>query len=144
VSTLRRSDGDAGSRAGATVDTAAVLGVQQMRPSFLDDVRRSGRSEARHTAARHAWSNHAGAHRAETGCSRGGGRSYRHSRRPNHPYGPAPLTATRTMLPRFSFPLFSSPDDDDLEDDDLEDDDEEVEEDEEDEGEEEVWQVRLT
>jgi hypothetical protein len=115
------------------VDTAAVLGVQQVRPSFLDDVRRSARSQAGDTAARHARSHHACAHGAETGRRRRIGRGSCHSRRQSDPYGPAPLTA-----------MFSSPDDDDLDEDDPEDDDEEVEEDEEDDGDEEVWQVRLT
>ena len=65
MSTVRRADGDARSRAGAAVDTAAVLGVPQVRASFLDDVCLAARIEARNAAARHSWSNHTGTHRSE-------------------------------------------------------------------------------
>ena len=66
MSTVRRADGDARSRAGAAVDTAAVLGVPQVRTSFLDHVCRAARIEARDAAARHSRSHHAGTHRSET------------------------------------------------------------------------------
>jgi hypothetical protein len=144
MSTVRRADGNARSGAGAAVDTAAVLGVQQVRTTFLDDVRRTSRIEARDAAARHARRHHAGAHGSKARRSRGVGRSSRNRSRESDAHRPASLTGTRHMPPHSSFLSFSFDTDDDDEDDDPEDEDEEVEEDEEDDGDEEVWQVRLT
>ena len=115
-----------------------------MRASFLDDVYRAPRNEARDAAARHTWRNHAGPNRAKTCCSRGFRRSGGNRSCESDTYGPASVTESAVMLPRSSFRVLSPTDDDELEDDDPDDEDEEVEEDEEDEGDEEVWQVRLT
>jgi hypothetical protein len=61
------------------VDTAAVLGVQQVRPPFLDDVRGSAWIEARHAAASHARRDYSSANGSEacrcsgvrrSGCNR--------------------------------------------------------------------------
>jgi hypothetical protein len=133
MSTVRRADGDARSRAGTAVDTATVLGLQQMRPPFLDHVRRAARIEARDTSAGHARCDNAGANGSEAGCRRCVRRSGGNRGRQSHADGPASLTS-----------MFSGTDDDDLDDDDRDDEKEEVEEDEEDDGDEEVWQVRLT
>jgi hypothetical protein len=126
------------------VDTATVLGVQQMRAPFLDDIRRSAGGEARNTAARHARSNHTSSDGAETCCSCGVRRSRCNRGCEGDTYRTASLTGTLAMPPRALFPLLSPTDDDDLEDDDPDDEDQEVEEDEEDDDDEEVWQVRLT
>ena len=115
-----------------------------MRASFLDDVRRASRNEARDAGASHAGRNHADPDRAETCCSRDFRRSDGNSSCEGDTYGTASVTETAVMLPRSSFYVLSPTDDDDLEDDDPDDEDEEVEEDEEDDGDEEVWQVRLT
>lgn len=103
--------------------SAAILGMQPLRPSFLDDLHVSARREACHPSASHARRHDPGAH------GPGSGR----------------LDA-ETVTPAFRF-LLPPQDDEDVDEDESWDEDEEVEEDEED-GEdhddEEVWQVLLT
>ena len=121
--------------------TAAVLGVQQVRSSFLDDLCFRTRCQTCNAFARDTRRDHARTNGAETRCRRCIGRSRCNRRGESISFRPEPLTRMRAQP---VFRLHPPVDDDDPDDEDLDDEDDEVEEDEEDDGDEEVWQVRLT
>jgi hypothetical protein len=116
---------------------AAVLGMQQVRTPFLDDIRIGSRRQACGSAARHPRRDDSGAHSPEAGRRGGVRRGGRDRRGEGVSFGAEPLIPMRASYENL-------PADDDLEDEEIEEEDEEIEDEEDDDEDEEVWQVRLT
>jgi hypothetical protein len=132
------------------VGSPAILGLQPLRSSFLDHLRRGSRREASHTAARHSGRYHSRADGPSTGCGsslwpgRGNSSGSGHKNTAETGDDRVIFRASATnVLPGGAVPYKLLPpedDDEDLDDEDLDDDDED-DEDDEDEEEEEGWQV---